>query len=216
VAQSRDATALLALIAGAGVVAATAGTGLADLAALARRSWGGAHAPVEIVGAAAWVAARVAAPPLVAALCAALAAGLLQTRGLFVPGALSPRLRFGLRFSAWEAVRGLVLALLTTAVLAWLLRPLLLGLLVLHRATPGRLLGAFGALVAELARPMLAMLAVVALLDLLFRRWSWRRRQSMTVPEVRREQRESEGDPWIAEQRRRAHRELLTGPGDGT
>jgi flagellar biosynthetic protein FlhB len=54
-----------------------------------------------------------------------------------------------------------------------------------------------------------AMLLALGALDLLYQRWRHRRDLRMTREEVRREQREEEGDPQLRAERRRLQRELL-------
>ena len=206
---SRDVTALAAMLVGTGVLAATAGTSASGLAAFARRAWGGSGgAPVELIQDGAHAAARILAPVLLAAFSIALAVGVLQTRGLFAPQALGPRLRMRLAASPWECVRGSVLVVGIAAVVGWMLPGLLRDLVDLHRAGPGQLLAKLVASMTKLAGPILGVIAAVAVADLAYRHWAWRRRQRMSRAEVRREQRESEGDPWIAEERRRIHRGL--------
>jgi FlhB-like protein len=51
----------------------------------------------------------------------------------------------------------------------------------------------------------------LGLVDLLLTRRAWFNRQRMTKHEIKREYRESEGDPAVKAARRRAHQEALTG-----
>ncbi len=55
-----------------------------------------------------------------------------------------------------------------------------------------------------------AVFAALAALDVAYQRWQHRRDLRMTKDEVKREHKESEGDPQIKQQRERIHREILT------
>jgi flagellar biosynthetic protein FlhB len=103
----------------------------------------------------------------------------------------------------------LVGAIMTVAL--WPDRALLAGL---PYAAPGAALKIASALVLKLAMLTLAALAVIASLDYAEQRRAWKKRLRMTKEEVRREIKESEGDPQIkARQRRiretRARRRML-------
>ena len=52
-------------------------------------------------------------------------------------------------------------------------------------------------------------LAGLAVLDFFYQRWQHRQDQKMTKDEVKREQKESDGDPHIKQERARVHREIL-------
>jgi flagellar biosynthesis protein FlhB len=73
--------------------------------------------------------------------------------------------------------------------------------------------GGAAALGAALTRKLLWLTALVALglaaVDLVVTRHAWLKRNMMSKDEVRREQREAEGDPELKAARRRAHHELL-------
>ena len=176
-----------------------------------------APAPAGALVQAALDVARLSAPPLLAALSAGAAAGLLQTGGLLAPAAAAPRLD---RLDLGRGLAGLLsrerlasvgLGLLKgAAVLALSLgwaRGALPGLAALPRAaTPGAALpGLLGPLALRLLLPLLAF----GVIDLLLVRRRLRRRLRMTREAVRREQREDQGDPRHREARRRRHRALL-------
>jgi flagellar biosynthesis protein FlhB len=67
---------------------------------------------------------------------------------------------------------------------------------------------AFGAL-ARAAKPVLAVLAVLAAAEWWVQRHRFMKQMKMTKEEAKREAKEQEGDPLIRGQRRRRHRELL-------
>lgn len=221
VAYSRELTGAAALAAG---LLALAAAGRPLLAALARVVRGGLAAALEpdrppgaaLLGAAAEVA-RLAALPVLAAVAAALATGLLQTGGLVAPAAAAPRparldpasglraLLSGERLLA--AALGVAKAVLVLAVAAAWARGAVASLAALPRAgQPGP---AVPGLLAPLGSRLALLLAALGAADLLRARWGHRRRLRMTREAVRRELREDQGDPRHREARQRSHRALL-------
>jgi flagellar biosynthesis protein FlhB len=171
------------------------------------------------LGAGVGVLARALAVPLAAAGLVALGAGLLQTRGLLALGALRPDLgrlspaaglsrAFGGK-AALEIGKGLLKATLVAA-LAWLtVRPVLAGLAGLAGAPIPRLAGAMGVVSARLAERVALVALALGAADYLFVRRRHLGKLRMTKEEVRREHKESEGDPSHRAERQRLHRELL-------
>lgn len=221
VACSRELIGAVALAAGALALAAGGEALLGGLAGQVRRGLATALDPgarpagalLEAAGAVAWLAA----PPLLAALAAGLAAGLLQTGGLVAPAAAAPR------FERLDPARGLAgllsgerlaraaLGLLKAAAalalaLGWL-RQAAPALAALPRAAAPA--AALPALIGPLALRLALTLLAFGAADLLLARWRHARRLRMTRAEVRREQREDAGDPRHVEARRRRHRALL-------
>ena len=158
------------------------------------------------------------AAPVGAALFVALVAGFLQTRGLLAfeaarPdfGRLSPasglrRLASGA--TAIEIGKGMLKVLLVAA-LTWVtIRPLLAGLAALAGASPARILVAIGALAERLALRVALVALAIGLGDYLLARRRHLRGLRMTRDEVKRETKESEGDPSHRAERQRLHREL--------
>jgi flagellar biosynthesis protein FlhB len=149
---------------------------------------------------------------------AAVAVGLLQSGGLLVPGRVAPRLE---RLDPAAGLSGLVSAARLVGVLRALLAALLVSWLVirsLRAAAPGLAhgvgeLAAVSALAGDVALELGGYAALLGLslgaLDLWVVRRAWLRRFRMSKDEVRREYRESEGDPELKAARRRAHREVL-------
>lgn len=222
VAVSRDATSAVAMTAAIVAIVAHGPAATARLlayfeAALAGAATGGGASAALATGAG--VLARALAVPLGAAGLAALGAGLLQTRGLLAVGALrpdvgrlSPAAGLGRAFggrAALEIGKGLLKAGLV-AVLAWAtVRPLLGRLAMLAGAPIPMLAGALGALAAELAGRVALVALALALADYLLVRRRHLGRLRMTKEQVRREHKESEGDPSHRAERQRLHRELL-------
>jgi flagellar biosynthetic protein FlhB len=182
--------------------AASSDSGVATIAAAGTRA---SQALLQVVG-----------PVLVLAFVAAAAIGGLQTGGAFSPARL--RLDASQLVPRWGRVFGPgVLAkvakgyikLCVGGAVAWLTLQLALPLLTrLAGAPPGTLV----AVVAELGgrlgvRLALAMLAVGAA-DYLWQRRQHQRSLRMTADEVKRENKERQGDPLQKAQRQSLHREL--------
>lgn len=221
VACSRELSGAVALAAGLLALAAGGASLLGSLAGLVR---GGlllaldpGQSPAGALLAAAAHVARLSALPLLVAAAAGTAAGLLQTRGLVAPAAAAPRLD---RLDPARGLAGLFSRERLAAVGLGLLKASVVLALALgwargaasSLATLPRTVAPGAGLVALLGP--LALRLTLALLgfgaaDLLLTRWRHRRRLRMTRQEVRREQREDEGDPRHREARRRRHRALL-------
>src|SRR5262252_3286047 len=222
VAVSRDATSAAAMTAAIVALVLQGPVLTARLLAYWKAAFAGA--PVAGDASSALVAgvgvlARALAVPLAAAAMVALGAGLLQTRGLLALGALRPDLArlspaaglgrvFGGK-AALEIGKGLLKAALVAS-LAWLtVRPVLAGLAALAGASIPRLAGAMGVVSAQLAERVALVALGLGLADYLLVRRRHLGRQRMTKEEVRREHKESEGDPSHRAERQRLHRELL-------
>jgi flagellar biosynthesis protein FlhB len=184
--------------------------------ALAVASEGGSATAALAIGAG--VMARALAVPLAAAALVALGAGMLQTRGLLAFGALRPDLArlspaagLGRVFGGQAALqvgKSLLKAALVAA-LVWLtVRPVLAGLAALAGAPVGRLAGAMGVVSAQLAERVALVALALGLADYMLVRRRHLGRLRMTRDEVKREHKESEGDPTHRAERQRLHREL--------
>ena len=162
---------------------------------------------------------RLSLPIVAPAALAAVALGAAQAGGLFALERLIPKLD---RLNPLSGLKSLVsgprlLGLLRALVASSAL--LLISWFGLRAALPP-LLGSVADLssavaVAALTSQRLAKSAagvglVLAAIDVLVVRRAWLKRWMMTRDEVRRESRESEGDPEIKAARRRAHQEMLT------
>ena len=222
VAMSRDLVSAVATAAAIGALLAAGPASVARLLAYwkaALAASGAAGSSAGALGAGLSALARALIAPLLAAFTAALAMGLAQTRGLFTLAAAAPRLD---RLSPVEGLRrlwgggglfqvgkGLIKALLVGAMAWWLLRPQLPGLAGLAGASPPAVFAALGGLAARLATAVGAAALALGLADFAYVRRGHRRRLRMTRDEVRRERKESEGDPAHRAERRRLQRELL-------
>lgn len=156
-------------------------------------------------------------PPLLAALAVALAVGFLQTRGVWSWESLRPDARKVM--PDWkrlvsvaalaEIVKGFFKIILTAAV-AWLaIMGLVRSLAALAGAPARSVLRVLGYTTSHMAWRIALVVVVVGVLDFL---WHWRQHRNrlrMTREEVKREWKESEGDPQHKAERLRLHRELL-------
>ncbi|NMC69617.1 MAG: EscU/YscU/HrcU family type III secretion system export apparatus switch protein [Myxococcales bacterium] len=221
--RSRDLTAAVSLwfvlAAVALLVVPVAGTVVEALGRTLSRA-GSADPSAAATEAAIWVqiGARLALPVLLAAVAAALGCGIVQVGGLFTVEPLRPRLErihpgrgvrrlFG---RGWfEALKSL-LKFVAVATAAWLAgRGAWDELPAAARGDAGSVAQVLAAALARLAVAAGALLLALGAVDLLYQRWRHRRDLRMTREEVRREQREEEGDPQQRAERRRLHRELL-------
>ena len=222
VAQSRDLVSATAVAAAVLALIAGAPEGLARLLAYWRAALAaapGAGPPGAALLAGTYALGRALVVPLAAAAAVALGAGLLQTRGLLALGAVRPDLgrlspAAGLRrvFGGAAVVqigKGLLKVALVAA-LAWsTVRPVLGGLTALTGASATRVLSALGVLAARLSARLVVVALALGLADYLLVRRRHRRGLRMTRDEVKRENKESEGDPGHRAERQRLHRELM-------
>jgi type III secretion protein U len=222
VAHSRDLTSAAAMTAALVVLVAAGPETLARLVAywkgaLAAAPAGGAPSDALLAGAG--VLARALALPLGAAAALAFAAGALQTRGLVALGAVKPDLGRlapgpGLRRifggeGALQVGKGLLKVTLV-AVLVWAtVRPVLAGLAALAGVSAARTLAVLGVLASRLALRVALVALALGVADYLLAYRRHRRGLMMTREEVKRERKESEGDPSHRAERQRLHRELL-------
>lgn len=157
-----------------------------------------------------------AAPALAVGASVAGLLGAIQARGAFAPAKTLPdlsRLASGLgSLLSAQRLTGLLRALLTAALVAYLCNKRLLERLpslASAAGDPTRAAAAAGQAVASLLREVGFLLVASALVDLALTLRSWRNRLRMSPDEVKREARESEGDPQLKAARERAHHELL-------
>jgi len=216
------------LAAGFGVLAAGGAGLVADLHGLVVSALAGAAGSSGVAGDARALAgaaeagfrtlARTLALPLGMLLAAAIGIGLLQTRGLLVAGPLVPDLgrlspAAGLRrvfgAEALGEIGKALLRVLVVAAVAWItLRALTPDIIALAGATPARAWGALGAAGQRLGLRVALAALLLGLGDYLIERARHARSLRMTRDEVKREHRESEGDPRHKAERQRLHRDL--------
>ncbi|RYZ05348.1 MAG: EscU/YscU/HrcU family type III secretion system export apparatus switch protein [Myxococcales bacterium] len=169
---------------------------------------------------AAWLWLALSAPVLGAAASVSAILGFVQTGGAFTAS------RFAPDFSRVDPVNGLkglfsaerALSLVRSFAAALAVGWLAYAALRDHMADVAGTLGRGEAVATTawlLARRLLWGAALIGLVlgavDYFFVRRAWLSRHRMTKDEVRREHRESEGDPEVKAARRRAHQEALAG-----
>jgi type III secretion protein U len=227
VAVSRELTSAAALGAGLLALVASGPAICAGLAASLRGALAGAGADDVAPGAALLAAAlqlaSAAAVPLCAATAGALACGALQAQALFTWKAVAPRWDrvaplegFRRLFSASQlALLALGLVKIASVVaLAWSAREELASrtAALLRVTSPAALLAAAPAAIAPLAFRLCLLLVVFGALDLVLARRRHARSLRMSLEEIRREQKEQDGDPQHKADRQRAHRALASAP----
>ena len=224
IARSGDFTSAAAFAAGCGAVIALMSQRGSELTSLVRRGIAGAVepsplSPGAVLACALTDLARLSAPVLVAPLCAALLVGGLQAGGLFTWLPLAPKgsrldplaglKRTVSRDSLAQLLRSLAKLTAIAAVAWWTLAPHVGELVRLSLGNAAGALGWIGGIAARLLLRVAAVYLVIGGADYLWQRRSHARRLRMTRDEVRREHKESEGDPRHKAERQRLHRDLL-------
>ena len=179
-----------------------------------------ADEPMAVIPAShvAWVAVELSFPLLVAVAAVVALAGFVQTRGVFALGKVAPDLgrmsplSLFRNLASSQRVFGIVRAMVTALVVAALVvRRLELHMLDLAR-TAGRIdeaVAVAGTLVVGVTRDVVLVLLVLAVADMVVAHRAWWSRLKMTPSEVKRDHKESEGDPQVKAARERAHQEVL-------
>lgn len=180
------------------------------------------------------IAARLAAVGAGLALFfvgAALLANIVQARPVFTAARMAPKLSklsplAGLKrifgpSGLFNFTKGVFKLLIVGSILVWAMWPqrdLLVGLI---DAGARELLAIARVEILKLLALAIGAMSVIAALDYGFQRHSWRKRLRMTREEVRREMKETEGDPLIRgrlrrERETRARRRMLVAVKDAT
>ncbi|MFO0668714.1 MAG: EscU/YscU/HrcU family type III secretion system export apparatus switch protein [Polyangiaceae bacterium] len=158
------------------------------------------------------------APLLAAVALVAVVVGGVQSGGVVTFGRLAPRIE---RLDPLRGFAGLFSSTRAFAVLRALVAAAAVGFLAWNQmrdhardlvALTGRtaLVGSVvGAVAMHVARAAAAVFVVLGAFDLLVSRRAWTKRLRMTKEEVKREHKESEGDPEVRAARQRAHQEAL-------
>jgi flagellar biosynthesis protein FlhB len=222
VARSRDLPAAAGLLV---LAAAIGGTGEAvvltfrDTFALAVSTVSASTPPSVLLSTALGSGAAAIAPLLLALTAGAVVVSFLQIGPVYSVEPLRPRLE---RIDPWrgvirlfspqqlvELLKSLVKMLLIGVVAALAVREGLRGILGLVARDAQAALEAGGALGRTILWRAGLIMGVVAVLDVLYQRWRFRRDQRMTKLELRREVRDAEGDPNEKQHRQRLHREIV-------
>ncbi len=156
--------------------------------------------------------ALVALPILLIIATSAAVANLLQTGLLWAPAKVIPRfdrLDPGQAFARWWTASSwldlggsLIKVVLLLGVLTIFVRARLTTAAPLVQGSPQILFSLTTRLMGELAVVLSLSLVVLAIVDYAWRYWQHEQQLKMTIEEVRREQREDEGDPQIKQRRR--------------
>jgi flagellar biosynthesis protein FlhB len=169
---------------------------------------------------AAWLWVTLSAPVLGGAAAVSAILGFVQTGGAFTASRFAPDFA---RIHPWSGLKGLftlerLFSLLRSALGALAVGWLSWGVLRHHLGDVASTVGrreAVATLGWLLGRRLLWGAAAVGLVlggaDYFFVRRAWLSRHRMSKDEVKREYRESEGDPEVKAARRRAHQEALAG-----
>jgi flagellar biosynthetic protein FlhB len=221
--KSRELGGALTLLTAGGVLGATADSLLeAHLATfrLALAAAGGrvAVSPAAILEASVSLAASAIAPLLVGVVVVGTLASFVQVGPLVAfeaiawkPERLNPIQALKGLFSQKRLVELLKSVLIVAIVVgvAWTtLEDGLRGTMALAGRDALSTLRAIGALVRTLLLRVGGAMLAVAVLDVLYQRWRWLRDLRMTKEEVKREHKESEGDPHLKGERERLRREI--------
>jgi flagellar biosynthesis protein FlhB len=175
--------------------------------------------PGAVLEAGAALGISAVVPVLVFALAAGTLASFLQVGPLLTLqpiapslGRLDPLKGFGNLFSQRQAIE-LIKSLLKIAIIGYVaytvFRDGLRGVIGLAARDADAALGATGAMVTTMMLRVGGAMAAIAILDVLYQRWRHAKDQRMTKEEVKREHKESEGDPHAKQQRERMHREIV-------
>jgi type III secretion protein U len=160
----------------------------------------------------------LSAPILAAAALSGAIASVVQSGGVIATkkltpdlGKLNPIAGLAQLFSGQRLI-AVARALLFAAAVVWITYGALRTNLALFARTTGRLDAAItlaSAVAGEVAKKAAVVGLFLAVADIVITRRSWRKKLMMTKEEVKREHKESEGDPQLKAARERAHHEML-------
>jgi len=166
------------------------------------------------------VVLTISLPIVAVAAAASAAASFVQTGGAVSAQKLAPSLDrlnpfTGLKnLCSWQRIVGVARALLAASLVSYFALQKLISHAPDFASSIGNARSA-ATLAASVAGKVAWFAAAVGvslgLLDLLLTRRAWFQRHRMSKDEIKREHRESEGDPAVKAARRRAHQEALTG-----
>lgn len=155
---------------------------------------------------------------LLAMAVAALVSNIVQVGFLIAPEALQPKFS---RLNPFEGAKrilsvsalvrlaaSLAKLLIVVGLSTWSIRTMLPGFVQMIGLEPRATLFHMEHSIVRLAFQLSSALISLALADFLFQRWRFQQDLLMTKQEVREEMKEMEGDPYIRQRRRDAHRKL--------
>lgn len=222
--KSRELGSALTLLAAAMVLGGTAGSIVEAHVATLRLAIDAAAgrvtaSPGALLEASVSLAAGAVAPLLAALVIAGTLASFVQVGALWSPEviAFSPErldpiegaknLFSGKR--AIELLKSLAIVAIVGGVAYVTLRDGLRGTLALGGREPLAILRAGGTLARSMMLRTGGAMLGIAVLDVLYQRWRWMRDLRMTKEEVKREHKESEGDPHTKQARERLRHEIM-------
>lgn len=166
------------------------------------------------------VVVQATGPALLAGAVLAFVVGFVQVGGVWAPKAVAADIT---RLNPVKGIKNifnrsrlyeLAKSLLMTLALGWMtwsfLRQASHQIFSLTRAPSASILAQVGELFQSWGMRTAAIVFAVGVLDYFYQRARFLREQRMTKEEVKREHRESEGDPHAKQHRQRMHQELLT------
>ena len=156
-------------------------------------------------------------PFVVLAVCTSMIVGFLQVKGIVAVEQVKPKLdrinpiegikRLFSLHSIVELIKLMVKALLLFLIAYLLLRNMLPVLLNARFLSASSWFVLSGSMLATLMWTSLTGFSLLALFDVWFQRWNYLRRNRMSKDEVRREHKETEGDPHLRAKRRQVQHE---------
>lgn len=165
-------------------------------------------------------AVKVVGPLVAVVMATALAVLLAETGFLFAPKAAMPKLEnlnpqkwFKRVFSMknlFELFKNIVKVTLLTLIVWNVMEKAIPSLFAIPQAGLTGLWSELAEAVSDLLLQVSGAFAVVAVLDYFYQKYKWTRDHMMGIDEVKREYKESEGDPHIKSQRKQLQRELMS------
>ena len=110
-----------------------------------------------------------------------------------------------------ELLKSIFKIVFLTILIYWLIKSNLNDIIKLPHCGSHCVLPFIGHLMYQLAMVSVLAFVIVAVLDFMYQKYEHQKQLKMTKDEVKREYKDSEGDPEIAGQRKQIHRELLEG-----
>ena len=220
VAISRDLAAACAIATALAVLVASAQAGTAILVLTMREALEGATRPTALtaaLGAGLKAVALTLALPLGTLWVMACLIGVAQTRGLVANLSMRPDARrilpsfhrlFG-HDRAIEAGKVLLGLAILVGVIAWSIRPGISAMATLGGASPAQVVHAVGALGQRLGIRLAVAMMALGIGDYLWQRYRHGKALRMSRDEVKREHKESEGEPVHKAERLRLRREFM-------
>ncbi len=222
--KSRELSTAAVLLATTGAAIATGEQLVASLSQLLKVSFDAVSgavpvAPTDMLLVGATVGAEAALPLVLCAMVAGTLASFLQVGALVSFEAVAPKAEridpikgFKNLFTQKQFIE-LLKSILKIGIIGYVaytvLRDGTRGVVSLASRDGQALLDATGALGRSLLLKVGGAIGAIAILDVFYQRWRFRRDQRMSKDEVKREYKDAEGDPHAKQERERMHREII-------